>query len=60
LINGNLGLANHDYYQKKEVYWDLFRSVWEKLRAKKISQHSIEHIDNSDLFKYSPYKNLSV
>ena len=60
LINGNLGLANHDYYQKKEVYWDLFRSIWDKLRADGISQHSIEHIDNSDLFKYSPYKNLSV
>lgn len=59
LLNGNLGLANHNYYQKKEVYWDIFNSVWNQLRAEGISKHSIEHIDNSDLFKYSPYKSLT-
>ena len=59
LLNGNLGLANHNYYQKKEVYWDIFNSVWDQLRAEGISKHSIEHIDNSDLFKYSPYKSLT-
>jgi len=59
LINGNIGLANHNYYQKNEVYWDIFKSIWHKLRAEGISKHSIEHIDNSDLFKYSPYKTLT-
>ena len=59
LLNGNIGLANHNYYQKKEVYWDIFKSVWNKLRAEGITKHSIEHINNSDLFKYSPYKTLS-
>ena len=59
LSNGNLGLANHNYYQKKEVYWDIFNSIWNHLRAEGISKHSIEHIDNSDLFKYSPYKSLT-
>lgn len=59
LINGNVGLANHNYYQKKEVYWDIFKSIWDKLRAEGISKHSIEYIDNSDLFKYSPYKTLT-
>jgi DUF2075 family protein/predicted GIY-YIG superfamily endonuclease len=59
LLNANVGLANHNYYQKKEVYWDVFKSIWNKLRAEGISRHSIEHIDNSDLFKYSPYKTLS-
>ncbi len=59
LLNGNLGLANHNYYQKQEVYWDIFNSVWNKLRNKGITKHSIEHIDNSDLFKYSPYKSLT-
>ncbi len=58
LLNGNLGLANHNYYQKKEVYRDIFNSVWNQLRAEGITKHSIEHIDNSDLFKYSPYKSL--
>lgn len=60
LLNGNIGLANHNYYQKKEVYWDIFKSIWNKLKAEGIAKHSIEHIDNSDLFKYSPYKSLSI
>lgn len=59
LINGNIGLANHNYYQKKEVYWEIFVSIWNKLRNEGISKHSIEYIDNSNLFKYSPYKCLS-
>lgn len=59
LINGNGGLANHNYYQKKEVYWDIFKSIWDKLRAEGVSKHSIDYIDNSDLFKYSPYKTLT-
>jgi len=59
LLNGNLGLANHNYYQKKEVYWDVFNTIWNQLRSEGISKHSIKHIDNSDLFKYSPYKSLT-
>ncbi|MCW3123253.1 MAG: hypothetical protein JWQ38_2745 [Flavipsychrobacter sp.] len=59
LMNGNIGLANHNYYQKKEVYWDIFVSIWDKLRGEGIAKHSISHIDNSDLFKYSPYKTLN-
>ena len=57
LINGNLGLANHTYFQKKE-YWNVFSSLWNVLRSEGVCQHSIEHINNSDLFKYSPYKSL--
>lgn len=59
LINGNIGLANHNYYQKREVYWDIFKSIWDELRASGIAKHSIDYIDNSDLFKYSPYKALT-
>lgn len=59
LQNANLGISNHQYYQQKEVYWHLFRDVWDELRAMGIARHSLEYIDNSDLFKYSPYKSLS-
>ena len=41
LTNANLGLANHNYYQKKEVYWDIFKSIWNRLRSEGISKHSI-------------------
>ncbi|MCR9131846.1 MAG: DUF2075 domain-containing protein [bacterium] len=58
LLNANLGLANHNYYQKKDVYWKVFKHVWEQLRIKGVTDHSLEQINNSDLFKYSPYKTL--
>lgn len=59
LQNGNLGISNHRYYQQKEVYWELFKDIWTDLRKVGIARHSLDHIDNSDLFKYSPYKSLS-
>ncbi len=60
LLNGNVGLANHNYYQKESVYWGMFTTIWDNLRSLGIARHSIEHINNSDLFKYSPYKSLST
>ncbi len=59
LQNGNLGISNHQFYQQKEVYWELFRDIWNELRTLGIARHSLDYIDNSDLFKYSPYKSLS-
>lgn len=59
LLNANLGLAHHNYYQKAEVYDRMFDSVWNRLRTLGIAKHSLAYIDNSDLFKYSPYKTLS-
>ena len=59
LQNGNLGIANHRYFQQKEIYWQLFTNIWDELRALGIARYSLEYIDNSDLFKYSPYKSLS-
>jgi DUF2075 family protein/SOS-response transcriptional repressor LexA len=59
LLNANIGLAHHNFFQKKEVYDPIFRSVWDNLRSLGIAQHPLEFIDNSDLFKYSPYKSLS-
>lgn len=60
LKNANLGIANHEFYQQKEIYWELFTDIWNELLAKGIARHSLNHIDNSDLFKYSPYKSLSA
>lgn len=60
LLNGNVGLANHTYYQKNEVYWDIFKTIWSELKTEGISRHTLDEINNSDLFKYSPYKSLST
>jgi len=59
LLNGNLGLVDHNYYQKNDLYAPIFTAVWNKLRREGVVVHSLESIDNSDLFKYSPYKSLS-
>ncbi|UZO79847.1 DUF2075 domain-containing protein [Aquimarina sp. ERC-38] len=59
LLNANLGIANHNYYQKKEVYLSIFKNIWNRLRGEGVAKHSLSHIDNSDLFKYSPYKSLT-
>lgn len=58
LHNGNIGLAFHEYYQKKE-YFELFVDIWSKLKKKKLVYHELKWIDNSDLFKFSPYKSLT-
>src|SRR3989344_1127383 len=60
LLNGNLGLANHTYYQKNEVYWDIFKTIWSELKSEGITKSTLDQINNSDLFKYSPYKSLSI
>ncbi|MFH0896016.1 MAG: DNA/RNA helicase domain-containing protein [Bacteroidota bacterium] len=59
LQNGNAGLAMHEFYQKKQ-YEDLFQKIWTELQQRKITQKNISEINNSDLFKFSPYKTLST
>ena len=58
LLNGNGGQQRHTYFQK-ENYWEQFKNIWNELRSLGIATKSIESIENSDLFKYSPYKSLS-
>ena len=58
LLNGNYGLVNHNYYQQ-DLYKDLFKEIWSKLIEKKVVSKSLAEIENSELFKYSPYKALN-
>jgi uncharacterized protein len=58
LQNANYGLVNHNYYQQ-DVYKNLFREIWRKLIDRKIVTKSLTEIENSALFKYSPYKALN-
>ena len=58
LQNGNSGLQNHNYYQR-ELYESKFKDIWKKLKEKGIVQNDLLVIENSDLFKYSPYKSLT-
>ena len=58
LQNGNYGLINHNYYQQ-DLYKDLFKEIWKKLIEKKFVTKSLTEIENSEIFKYSPYKSLN-
>lgn len=59
LQNGNAGLVNHSYYQK-EQYRLVFEKIWQMLLDQKYAKNPIHRLDNTDFFKYSPYKSLTV
>lgn len=56
--NKNDGLREHNYYQRTE-YQAKFEIIWKELIAKGLVRKEIYEIENSDLFKYSPYKSLT-
>lgn len=57
LLNGNNGLQDHDYYDRGR-YEDKFKAIWKKLHRLGVVQNTISEIENTELFKYSPYKSL--
>lgn len=58
LQNGNSGMAHHNYYNRNK-YEKGFTQIWDKLKVIGLARQEILEIENSDLFKYSPYKALS-
>lgn len=58
LTNGNLGIVDHDYFYR-EAYEDEFREIWNRLMRLGVVSRSLMEIENSELFKYSPYKTLN-
>ena len=58
LQNGNSGLSNFDYYSRNE-YEQQFLKIWEKLKELGLVRKGIKDIEDSDFFKYSPYKSLT-
>lgn len=59
VLNRNDGITDSAYYDR-EVYRESFRDIFERLRADGIFSRSIPEIENSDLFKLSPYKALTT
>ena len=58
VLNRNDGITNADYYDRQK-YSETFRGVFERLRTDGIFSHTIPEIENSDLFKLSPFKALT-
>ncbi|MBR3131245.1 DUF2075 domain-containing protein [Candidatus Saccharibacteria bacterium] len=58
LQNGNSGFQKHAYYNCKK-YEAEFRKVWDELVKRELARKSAKVIENSNIFKYSPYKTLT-
>lgn len=49
----------HNYYNKRYYDEELFGEIWEELRQLDLAKSSIEDLKNRDIFKLSPFKELS-
>ncbi|GHD43797.1 DUF2075 domain-containing protein [Mycetocola manganoxydans] len=58
VLNRNDGITEGDYYDR-DLYRESFRDVFEQLRRDGVFTRSIPEIENSDLFKLSPFKALT-
>ena len=59
LQNENAGQSvQHNYYQRG-LYEQCFQDIWNELKRKKLADKTLYEIRNSEIFKYSPYKELT-
>lgn len=58
VTNKNNGYSQTDYFNRIE-YRQRFRELWGLLKDGGYAIHGIEELENSDLFKYSPFKTLT-
>lgn len=58
VLNRNSGIVDADYYDRV-AYRQTFEEIFERLREENLFSRSIPEIENSDLFKLSPYKSLT-
>jgi len=58
VMNRNVGITDRDYYGR-QGYREVFTDIFEELRRDGLFSHSLPEIENSDLFKLSPFKALT-
>ena len=58
VINRNEGVTDRDYYDREE-YRKTFNQIFDDLKTEGLFQRTIPQIENSDLFKFSPFKALN-
>lgn len=57
--NASPGERSHGYFNAR-IYQKRFPQIWESLRENHLASKTLADIENSDLFKYSPYHSLST
>ncbi|WP_298468935.1 DUF2075 domain-containing protein [uncultured Psychrobacillus sp.] len=50
----------HNYYNKPFYDQELFKELWKKLYKQKLVDNELHVIENKDIFKLSPFKELSL
>lgn len=50
----------HNYYQKQYYDEQVFDEIWNELLSKQIVDHSRQAIENKDIFKLSPFKEMTM
>lgn len=58
LTNKNTGIADSNYFSKAE-YDAMFEDLWTELKTMELVDHTMDEIEESEVFKYSPYKSLN-
>lgn len=58
VLNGNHGITDSDYYGRDE-YRRTFHQIFDELRERGAFSRPIREIENTDLFKLSPFKALT-
>jgi DUF2075 family protein len=58
VLNRNDGIVDSEYYQR-DSYRETFRDVFDRLKDQGVFTRTIPEIENSDLFKLSPFKALT-
>ncbi|MEG2369329.1 MAG: DNA/RNA helicase domain-containing protein, partial [Raoultibacter sp.] len=58
LTNKNDGMTDTNYFSKSR-YAAMFEDLWEDLRRLELADQTIGKIEESEVFKYSPYKGLT-
>jgi len=59
VLNSNAGLTADAQYFDRDQYRESFREIFDQLRTEGLFARSIADIENSDMFKLSPFKALS-
>ena len=59
VLNLNKGLTNADYYDR-ERYRESFNELFDELHREGVLTRTIPDLENSDLFKFSPFKALNT
>ena len=58
VMNRNVGITDADYFDRNR-YRETFRQVFDELKDQGVFTRTIPEIENSDLFKLSPFKALT-